>query len=393
MTRRLSSGEDHKDDAPESSRPTPRWGVEVVRGHWYLESFVDGQRTSRVPLMMFPFRVGRRSGIQLTLASDLVSKDHAEIVGDGDRLAVRDLGSTNGTFVNHERVDEAELVEGDILHFAHFEFRLVRGAVDDEGIEGVAERATKPVAELLLPAQLGHSGRQLKNLIDTGAVRVVFQRIVALPSGEIEAYEALGRGCHPELPEEPIELLRLAVGLGLERDLSRLFRLKTFDALSVHPGVRHFFLNIHPSELAAPELVESLRALQKAVPPVRLTLEVHESAVVDPVGIGALRSRLADIGVGLAYDDFGAGQARLLELAEVPPDYLKFDMRLVRGVDKAGPSRRKLLSSLVSVARELQVRTVAEGVETLSEAVVCAEIGFDFAQGFYFGRPTPLGEA
>jgi EAL domain-containing protein (putative c-di-GMP-specific phosphodiesterase class I) len=393
MSRPPSDEDERPGDVPQPDHPTPRRGVEVIRGEWFLESFVDSQRTSRVPLSVLPFRVGRRSGIELTLASDLVSKDHAEIVSEGDRLKLRDLRSTNGTFVNHERVEEAELAEGDILHFAHFEFRLSRRPAGEDGVDPAAERSTKPVAELLLPSQLGIRGRQLKNLIDTGAARVEFQRIVSLPSGDIEAYEALGRGCHDGLPEEPMELLGLAAGVGLQRDLSRLFRLKAFEALRYHPGVRHFFLNVHPAELVERELIDSLRSLQENMPPVRLTLEVHESAVVDPVGIAALRSRLADVGVGLAYDDFGAGQARLLELAEVPPDYLKFDMRLVRGVDKAGPSRRKLLSSLVTVARELSVRTVAEGIESLSEAVACAEIGFDFAQGFYFGRPARLEEA
>ena len=68
--------------------------------------------------------------------------------------------------------------------------------------------------------------------------------------------------------------------------------------------------------------------------------------------------------MGIAYDDFGAGQARLLELAEVPPHYLKFDMSFVRGIDTAPASRQRLLTSLVSVARDLLVYTVAEGVET-----------------------------
>jgi EAL domain-containing protein (putative c-di-GMP-specific phosphodiesterase class I) len=222
---------------------------------------------------------------------------------------------------------------------------------------------------------------------------VAFQRIVSLPDGEVIAYEALGRGRHPELPEEPLELLALAAGVGLEQDVSRLFRTKAFEALRDHPGVRHFFFNVHPAELLHPELIESLRELQAAAPPARLTLEVHESAVVDPVGIASLRSRLAEVGVGLAYDDFGAGQARLLELAEVPPDYLKFDMRLIQGIDKAGESRRKLLQSLVAVARDLSVRTVAEGIESLPEAVACADLGFDYAQGYYFGRPAHLDQA
>jgi EAL domain-containing protein (putative c-di-GMP-specific phosphodiesterase class I) len=119
---------------------------------------------------------------------------------------------------------------------------------------------------------------------------------------------------------------------------------------------------------------------------------VHEGALADLPGVDRLRTQLARCGVGLAYDDFGAGQARLLELAEVPPHYLKFDMSFVRGIDAAAPSRQRLLTSLVSVARDLLVYTVAEGVETAAEADVCMRIGFTHAQGFFFGRPRPIDE-
>ena len=96
--------------------------------------------------------------------------------------------------------------------------------------------------------------------------------------------------------------------------------------------------------------------------------------------------------MGLAYDDFGAGQARLLELAEAPPHYLKFDRKFVTNIDQAPSSRRRLLASLVAAARELLVKTVAEGVETEAEAEVCSKLGFTHAQGYYFGRPTAMDE-
>jgi EAL domain-containing protein (putative c-di-GMP-specific phosphodiesterase class I) len=76
----------------------------------------------------------------------------------------------------------------------------------------------------------------------------------------------------------------------------------------------------------------------------------------------------------------------------VPPHYLKFDMSFVRGIDAAPASRQRLLTSLVSVARALLVYTVAEGVETAAEAEVCMRIGFTHAQGFFYGRPRPIGE-
>ena len=72
-----------------------------------------------------------------------------------------------------------------------------------------------------------------------------------------------------------------------------------------------------------------------------------------------LSGKLSEIGVGIAYDDFGSGQARLLELAEAPPNFLKFDQRFICGIERAPASRRRLLASLVAAARELQVKTVA----------------------------------
>jgi EAL domain-containing protein (putative c-di-GMP-specific phosphodiesterase class I) len=103
-----------------------------------------------------------------------------------------------------------------------------------------------------------------------------------------------------------------------------------------------------------------------------------------------LRSELRELNIGLAYDDFGAGQTRLSELIEAPPDYLKFDISLIRNLDSASPERRRTLESLVNVALDLGVNPLAEGIETEGEAEVCRQLGFLTAQGFYFGRPAPL---
>jgi len=108
--------------------------------------------------------------------------------------------------------------------------------------------------------------------------------------------------------------------------------------------------------------------------------------------IAELRAMLLERNIALAYDDFGAGQARLLELAEAPPHYLKFDRRFVTGLDRASHAKRRLLHSLLGLARELLVRTVAEGIETPEESRACAEIGFTHAQGFAISRPQAIEE-
>jgi EAL domain-containing protein (putative c-di-GMP-specific phosphodiesterase class I) len=149
-------------------------------------------------------------------------------------------------------------------------------------------------------------------------------------------------------------------------------------------------LNTHPVELERPGLLESLEELRNFAPQVDLVLEIHESALAQTDFITWLRARLGEINVALAYDDFGTGQARLFELAEAPPHYLKFDRRFISDLDHAPTSRQRLVASLVAAARELLVKTVAEGVETEDESAACTRAGFSYAQGYHLGRPAPV---
>ena len=103
-----------------------------------------------------------------------------------------------------------------------------------------------------------------------------------------------------------------------------------------------------------------------------------------------LQAALNAMNVGLAYDDFGAGQARLLELAEVPPDYLKFDMSLIRNIHNAVTSRRRLVQALVTMAQDMRISCIAEGVESEAELDCCQTLGFQYVQGFAVGRPAPI---
>lgn len=360
---------------------------------WFLESLVEGGRQlRRVALHPLPFRVGRRPGLELSLASDAVSKEHAEIYLEGEVLRLRDLGSKNGTFLNRDRVEDAPVQEGDIIHFAQLEFRLGKQELDDYQEEELAP-ATLSITDMALPKQFLEHTKELPELLRQGMVTTLFQPIVTLPGGAIAGYEVLGRGLHPRLPEAPYELFHIAAGVSAEAELSRLFRSKALEVIRERRDVGTIFLNTHPAELEEQDvLVASLVEAKRLAPHLRLTLEIHEGALADPNSIDGLRTQLAKIGIGLAYDDFGAGQARLLELAEVPPHYLKFDIRFVHGIDQAPPSRRRLVASLVSVARDLLVYTVAEGIENEAEADVCAKLGFTHAQGFYFGRPKTADE-
>ena len=284
------------------------------------------------------------------------------------------------------------LHDGDVLHFGDFEFRVARDVPEDEG-EGEAGGTlvrTAPLSRNFASGALSGAGAHREGRGHDGPPA---DRAAALPA-RVAAYEALGEGRHPGLPESPVELFEAAAALGPEAqaELSRLFRRKAVELVRDREEPPLLFLNTHRIELERPGLLESLEELRTFAPHVDLVLEIHESALAQTDFITWLRNRLVEINVGLAYDDFGAGQARLFELAEAPPHYLKFDRRFVTGLHHAPVSRQRLVASLVAAARELLVKTVAEGVETAEEAGACVRAGFTLGQGYHFG-PTRAGGA
>jgi EAL domain-containing protein (putative c-di-GMP-specific phosphodiesterase class I) len=361
----------------------PDSGGEANGVRWHLECLSAGRRNWQIPLRRPVFRIGRHPELDLSLNVEAVSKRHAEIRFEGEALILRDLGSTNGSFVNQERVPEVRLHAGDILAFGGMEFRL--GRLDENS------RLSKTTAAMLDPEKSALTAGYFLALLERRAVTSVFQQIIELGSDVVVAHEALGRGTSDNLPELPLELFGLAAALGQEAALSRLFRARAAELVAAGPPGGAVFMNAHASEHDVAALVESMAQVRERLPDVDLVVEVHEGSIAELDAIAHLRSGLRALSIGLAYDDFGSGQARLMELAEVPPDWLKFDMRLIRGIDTAPASRVRLVRSLVAMAREAGAATVAEGVETPGEAALCRELGFSHAQGFHFQRPAPLG--
>jgi len=359
---------------------------------WCLESYADGGRSlSRVLIHNLPFRIGRLDDLELTLPFQSVSKHHAELRLENDALTLKDLESTNGSFVNRERVEDAvALQEGDILHFADFEFRLGRSG--REGPTEILRKDTNSLQQFELPRQFVGGTREMTELFEHEMVTVVFQSIVSLPAGEVMAYECLGRGLHHGLPRNPSELFHIAETTDRGGELSRLFRAKgALLASEVEDKLPLLFLNTHPSEIGEPELVESLRKVRGIIPKIELALEIHEDALAEPRVIAELERELDKLEIRLALDDFGLGE-RFLHLAEVPPDYLKFDISLIKDLVDASSSKRRLVSMLMAAVREVGAQPIAEGVETETEAGVCTMMGFPLAQGFLYGEPLELSD-
>ena len=112
--------------------------------------------------------------------------------------------------------------------------------------------------------------------------------------------------------------------------------------------------------------------------------------VTDIKQLRELTERFAALDIRFAYDDFGAGQARLLELADVPAHYVKFDMSLIRDLHKASPRKQQLVRDLVRMVLATGSTPLAEGVETEDEALICLDMGFELIQGYLTGRPMAV---
>jgi EAL domain-containing protein (putative c-di-GMP-specific phosphodiesterase class I) len=154
------------------------------------------------------------------------------------------------------------------------------------------------------------------------------------------------------------------------------------------PIDQSLFVNTHPVEMVDLDLmIFSLGELRELEPRRPLVLEIHEAAVTCGEQMRTCRAALKELRIGLAYDDFGAGQARLVELVDVPPDYLKFDMRLVQNLESASMERQRMLASLVKMVQDLGITPLAEGIEQEGDHEICRQIGFICAQGFLYGYP------
>jgi EAL domain-containing protein (putative c-di-GMP-specific phosphodiesterase class I) len=331
-----------------------------------------------------PFRIGRSRPSDLVIYSQRVSKVHAEIGRDQYGWYIADLESRTGTFVNGERVGRAPLKDGDVVHVAHIElFFGVLRAVGSRPFEATLGADTDEQQSVI------RGTRDLQRILTERKVRAVFQPIVELGNGALAGFEALGRNNLEGVEYSPSQLFALAGERGKSAELSQLMRdAALLEAPLIARGKR-LFLNLHPHEIHTNTLDIALNALASlrghGIQPV---LEVHEAVVTDIPWIRALKERLASLRIELAYDDFGAGQSRLMELTEAPPDVIKLDMSLIRGIDQA-EGRLDLVAALVRVMRDMNVVVLAEGIETDGERISSASIGCQLGQGYFFGRPEP----
>jgi diguanylate cyclase (GGDEF)-like protein/PAS domain S-box-containing protein len=262
-----------------------------------------------------------------------------------------------------------------------------------------AMRAGRPLGVVRDPAPPGAapamarsaSADRLRRAIEDGELVLHFQPVLDLASEEVAGAEALVRWQHPErgllLPGEFIPLaeesgLVVEVGGWVLREACA--RLAAWHAEGRELSVA---VNLSPRQLVGTQFLELLRELlaQTRVPPERLVLEVTESALMDDAQAPEMLRAVRATGVHLALDDFGTGYSSLTYLRRFPVDAIKVDRSFVSGLGR-DPDDEAIVASVVSLARAVGKKVVAEGVETPQQLAALSALGVDQAQGFLWSR-------
>ena len=244
--------------------------------------------------------------------------------------------------------------------------------------------------------------RELRAAIDAGQLALVYQPIVSLQTGAVVGIEALVRWQHPVKGMiAPAEFLPVAVESELIkplgewviqkacRDFARLQRQMGEAApgfVSVNVSRRQLGDRLLPARLA--EILSGC-----ALEPCHLHVEITESELVTDFSVAKQTlDAIKALGIALSVDDFGTGYSSLASLHEFPIDIFKLDRSFMASSMRSaqGPALVAVAHAMILLARNINVRVIAEGVETAEQLALLQSLQCDMAQGYFLGRPMPL---
>jgi diguanylate cyclase (GGDEF)-like protein len=234
--------------------------------------------------------------------------------------------------------------------------------------------------------------------LELGQIQPWFQPQISTDTGEITGFEALARWSHPHrgiiLPAEFLPAIEEA---GLLERLAEVMMYHSFAALkawdSADAAVPQVGVNFAGSELNNPRLIEKIKwELDRfELTPDRLAVEILETVVSNgPIDMITRNiNALGKLGCRIDLDDFGTGHTSIASIRRFAVSRIKIDRSFVTKADR-DPEQQKMINAILTMAERLGIETLAEGVETVGEHILLAQLGCGHVQGFGIARPMPF---
>lgn len=244
-------------------------------------------------------------------------------------------------------------------------------------------------------------GKGIHAAMQSGEIRAYFQPQIALGTRALSGVEVLARWQHRERGLiAPGVFLPILAEAGLMRSLGKLMLRDALQAMTAwqEAGLRvpKISINMCAEELRDPGIINDIAGQLQAhdIPPNRLVIEVLETVYAGERSDPIIRNlaRLAQLGCHIDLDDFGTAHASIMSIRTFSVDRIKIDRSFITDVDH-NPDQQQVVNTILSLARNLSVETLAEGVETEAEIRHLAALGCDHAQGYAIAHPLPASEA
>ncbi|HWW47793.1 MAG TPA: EAL domain-containing protein [Xanthobacteraceae bacterium] len=241
----------------------------------------------------------------------------------------------------------------------------------------------------------------LRRAIEREQITILYQPIVRLEDRSIAGFEALARWDHPKLGRMGAsEFISIAEESGVIVELGVFVMDQAARQLAIWQRAMRsrnpifISVNVSSRQLLRHDLIHDVRSVlsRSSVTRGTLKLELTESLVMEnPEHAAQMLNRIRELGIGLSLDDFGTGHSSLSYLHRFPFDTIKIDQSFVRASSRS--NRPVILKSIITLAHDLGMNVVAEGIETDSDAVELSQLGCELGQGFAFGEPMDATSA
>ncbi|ACM61792.1 PAS domain S-box-containing protein/diguanylate cyclase (GGDEF)-like protein [Caldicellulosiruptor bescii] len=241
--------------------------------------------------------------------------------------------------------------------------------------------------------------KSLKKAIEADQFELYYQPVINLKDMEIHSVEALLRWVSPEKGIiSPLEFIPVAEDSGLIVKIGEMVIEKAFSDLKnwEKKGISylHMAINISARQLKTKffEKMIQKQIERYGVNPQKISFEITETGAVENFDVSLkILSFLCQLGIKFLIDDFGTGYSSLIYLRRLPIGGVKIDRSFISEIELSKESRA-IVEGIILMAHKLDLKVIAEGVETKRELEILKEIGCDFAQGYLFSKPVPKTE-